>query len=77
MWQEQSEITGLFMMLLGDLQYLQDKRLRRRSDFRRIAIRPARLWYGEPNAMANAIGYAKHRSRSHDAVIRVYDKRAL
>jgi hypothetical protein len=21
----------------------------------------------------NAIGYAKHRSRSHDAVIRVYD----
>jgi hypothetical protein len=32
-----------------------------------------RLWYGEPNAAANAIGYAKHRSRSHDAVIRVYD----
>ena len=32
-----------------------------------------RLWYGEPNAVENAIGYAKHRSRSHDAVIRVYD----
>jgi hypothetical protein len=32
-----------------------------------------RLWYGEPNAAANAIGYAMHRSRSHDAVIRVYD----
>jgi hypothetical protein len=32
-----------------------------------------RLWYGEPDAIANAIGYAKHRSRSHDAVIRVYD----
>ena len=32
-----------------------------------------RLWYDEPNAVANAIGYAKHRSRSHDAVIRVYD----
>jgi len=31
-----------------------------------------RLWYGEPNAAANAIGYATHRSRSHDAVIRVY-----
>jgi hypothetical protein len=28
-----------------------------------------RLWYGEPNA----IGYAKFYSRSHDAVIRVYD----
>jgi hypothetical protein len=33
-----------------------------------------RLWYGEPNAVANAIGYAEHRSRSHDAVIRVYDE---
>src|SRR6516165_10698930 len=31
-----------------------------------------RLWYGEPNSVANAIGYALHRSRSHDAVIRVY-----
>jgi hypothetical protein len=28
---------------------------------------------GEPNAIANAIGYAMHRSRLHDAVIRVYD----
>ena len=32
-----------------------------------------RLWYGEPNAIMNAIGYAKHRSRLHHAVIRVYD----
>jgi hypothetical protein len=32
------------------------------------------LWYGDANAVANAIGYAKHRSRSHDAVIRVYDE---
>ncbi len=32
-----------------------------------------RLWYDEPNAVANAIGYAEHRSRSHDAVIRVHD----
>src|SRR6266576_1345859 len=32
-----------------------------------------RLWYGEPDAIRNAIGYAKFRSRSHDAVMRVYD----
>ena len=32
-----------------------------------------RPWYSGPNAMSNAIGYAKFRSRSHDAVIRVYD----
>ncbi len=33
-----------------------------------------KLWYGEPNAVSNAIGYAKFYSRSHDAVIRVYDE---
>src|SRR5215831_1988523 len=32
-----------------------------------------RLWYAGPNAVANAIGYARHYSRSHDAVIRVYN----
>jgi hypothetical protein len=32
-----------------------------------------RLWYGEPNAISSVIDHAKHRSRSHDAVIRVYD----
>jgi len=30
-------------------------------------------WYGPPDAASNAIGYAKFHSRSHDAVIRVYD----
>ena len=30
-----------------------------------------RLWYTKPK---EAIGYAEHRSRSHDAVIRVYDE---
>jgi hypothetical protein len=32
-----------------------------------------RLWYGEPNGIANEIGHAKHRSPSHHTVIRVYD----
>ena len=32
-----------------------------------------RLWYGGSNPVSNAIGYATHYSRSHDAVIRVYD----
>jgi hypothetical protein len=31
------------------------------------------VWYGEPDVINNAIGYAKFFSRSHDAVIRVYD----
>ena len=29
--------------------------------------------YGEPDAVSNAIDYAKFFTRSHDAVIRVYD----
>ena len=33
-----------------------------------------RLWYGDANAIANAIGYAMHSSRSHRAVIHVYDE---
>jgi hypothetical protein len=32
------------------------------------------LWYGEPNAVSNAIEYAEHRSRSHRAVIQIYDE---
>jgi hypothetical protein len=32
------------------------------------------LWYGDPDAISNAIGYANVFSRSHDAVIRVYDE---
>jgi hypothetical protein len=34
-------------------------------------------WYGEPNAVSNAVDYAKFRSRSHCAVIRVYDAAGL
>jgi hypothetical protein len=33
-----------------------------------------RLWYAEPNAISNAVGYAKFFSRSHKALIRVFDE---
>jgi len=33
-----------------------------------------RLWYAESNAVANAINYTKFFSRSHSAVIRVFDE---
>jgi hypothetical protein len=32
-----------------------------------------RLWYCDPDAITNAVGYGKFYSRSHDAAIRVYD----
>jgi hypothetical protein len=47
----------------------QDKR---GIDLISVVLPFGRLWYGEPNAISNAIGYAKFRSCSHDAVIRVY-----
>ena len=47
---------------------------RPRVDLISEALPFGRLWYGEPDAISNAIGYAKFRSRSHNAVIRVYDK---
>ena len=31
------------------------------------------LWFGGPNAVSNAVDYAKFRSRSRRAVVRVYD----
>jgi hypothetical protein len=55
--------------------------VRPRKDHRGVdlisAVLPfGRLWYGEPDAASNAIGYAKFFSRSHAAVIRVYDDAA-
>jgi hypothetical protein len=44
---------------------------RRGFDLISDALPFGRLWYTAPD---NAIGYAKFYSRSHDAVIRVYDE---
>jgi hypothetical protein len=51
--------------------------IRPRKDHRGVtlisdALPFGRLWYDTPD---NAIGYGMHSSRSHDAVIRVYDAR--
>ena len=32
-----------------------------------------RLWYAEPNAIENAIGYARFYRRAQSVVVRVYD----
>ena len=52
--------------------------VRPRKDHRGVdlisdALPFGRLWYDGPNAASNAIGYASQYSRSHAAVIRVYD----
>jgi len=52
--------------------------VRPRKDHRGVnlisdALPFGRLWYGEPNAIGNALGYTQFYSNSHHAVIRVYD----
>ena len=44
------------------------------SQMKAVVLPYGRLWYAEPNAISDAINYAKFRSRSHGAVIRVYDE---
>jgi hypothetical protein len=43
-----------------------------RFEFHALPYSPLR--YRGPDTIANAIGYAKFYSRSHDAVIRVFDE---
>jgi hypothetical protein len=58
-------------------------RLRRLAQFRKDhlgvdlisdVLQFSPLCFAGPNAISNAISYAKFYSRSHDAVIRVYDE---
>jgi hypothetical protein len=49
---------------------VRPRRDKRGFDLISDALPFGRLWYGEPD---DAIDYAKFRSRSHDAVIRVFD----
>jgi hypothetical protein len=63
-------------MLLACLPHAYEVRPRkdkRGVDLISDALPFGRLWYDGPNAVTNAIGYAMHDSRSHDAVICVYD----
>jgi hypothetical protein len=50
------------------------RRDKRGVDLISDALPFGRLWYGGPDAVGDAIGYAKFRSRSCKAVIRVYDE---
>jgi hypothetical protein len=83
-WREALHWPGLTMRCIQPLagaktssQHIYE--VRPRKDHRGVnlvsdALPFGRLWYGEPNAVANAIGYGKFYSRPHNAVIRVYDE---
>jgi hypothetical protein len=49
------------------------QRAKRGGDLISDALPFGWLWHSEPNAVGNAADYAKFYSRSHRAVIRVYD----
>jgi hypothetical protein len=57
-------------MTLYEVRPRKDKR---GVDLISDALPFGRLWYDGPGALIYAIGYAEHRSRSHPAVIRIYD----
>jgi hypothetical protein len=57
-----------------DLYEVRPRKDRRGVDLISDVLPFGALWYGERNAASNAIRYAKFRSRSHDAMIRVYDE---
>jgi len=61
------------MISIMHLYEVRPRKDKRGFDLISDALPFGRLWYGEPNAVSNAIGYAEHSSRSYDAVIRVYD----
>src|SRR5437763_17156751 len=35
------------------------------------------MWYGGPKAVTDAIDHAQYLSRSHDAVVRIYDEAGI
>jgi hypothetical protein len=53
---------------------IRPRKDRRGVDLISDALPFGRLWYGDPDAISSAISYAMHGSRSHPAVIRVYDE---
>jgi len=65
--------TGFSLQAMKHAYEVRPRKDKRGVDLVSDALPFGRLWYGEPNAVGNAIGYALHYSRSHHAVIRVYD----
>jgi hypothetical protein len=60
------------------IKFVHEYEVRPRKDHRGVdlisdALPFGRLWYGGANAVSNAVSYAMHYDRSHDAAIRVYD----
>ena len=53
---------------------VRPRRYKRGVDLISDALPFGKLWYGGPNAVSGAVGYAKFYSRSSDVVISVFDE---
>jgi hypothetical protein len=65
--------AGSYVATNARLRNSNAQRQTRRADLISDMLPFGRQWYDEPGAVSNAIGYAEHSRRSHDAVIRIYD----
>jgi hypothetical protein len=61
-------------ILTNHVYEVRPRKDKRGVDLISDALPFGRLWYGEPDTISHAIGYAKFHSRSKDAVTRVYDE---
>ena len=71
--QRQKDNHGLQLRMAIHAYKVRPRKDKRGVDLISDALPFGRLLYGEPNAISNAINHVKFYSRSHDAVIRVFD----
>ena len=55
----------------SDVYEVRPRKDKRGVDLISDALPFGRLWYGGPNAISNAVDYAKFRSHSHDAPVSI------
>jgi hypothetical protein len=61
-------------MATAQIYEVRPRKDKRGVDLISEALPFGKLWYGDPNAASNAVGYAKFYGRSCDVVIRVFDE---
>jgi len=72
-WPNQGDVANGSVVHAMDVYEVRSRTDKRGVDLISDALPFGRLWYAEPDAISNAVGYAKFYSRSHDAGIRVFD----
>jgi hypothetical protein len=62
------------VMATGHVYEIRPRKNKRGVDLISDALPFGKLWYGEPSAASNAVGYAKFYSRACDVVVRVFNE---